>query len=82
MAQVDWDPDNPPAEPPDGTDLLLWRLAWGLFNDHRPHSDGFCVTCREFWPCPPRGLAEQGFSAALRRRPDGPRPPDNSSRHY
>jgi hypothetical protein len=79
MPHVDWDPERPPAEPPEGADPLLWRLAFGLYSDHRPHNDGFCVTCGEFWPCAPRRLADQGFAAAL--GPPGewrPGPPDKS----
>lgn len=83
MSPVDWDPDHPPAEPPAGADPLLWRLAYGLHRDHRPQTDGFCMTCREFWPCRPRHLAGQGFLAAVqspgRRRPG---PPGNSGHRY
>jgi hypothetical protein len=66
MPHDQWDPESPPAEPPAGADVLVWRLAYRLFRDHRPHGDGFCVTCREFWPCGPRELADRGFEAAFR----------------
>ena len=84
MPHVEWDPEQPPAEPPPGADPLIWRLAYGLHSDHRPHTDGFCVTCRQFWPCAPRRLADQGFAAAFRPPPPDPRstPPDNSGHHY
>jgi hypothetical protein len=76
MPGGDWDPDDPPAEPPAGADLLVWRLAHRLRRDHHAHADGFCVSCQEFWPCATRGLAEQGLSAAFeyrdRRRRDWP----------
>ena len=57
--------DGPTAEPPAGADPLLWRLAYGLHRDHRAQPDGSCVTCRQAWPCAPRGLADRGLSAAL-----------------
>jgi hypothetical protein len=83
MPHAHWDPEHPPAEPPEGADLLIWRLAHGLWTDHRPHTDGFCVTCRRFWPCDPSRLADQGFLAAF-PAPPAPSvpPPDNSGHHY
>jgi hypothetical protein len=66
MPHVEWDPQHPPIGPPEGADPLIWELAHGLYRDHRAQSDGFCVTCREFWPCEPRGLAHRGFEAAFR----------------
>ena len=83
MPHVEWDPEHPPAEPPPGADPLIWRLAYGLHSDHRPHTDGFCVTCREFWPCAPRRLADQGLAAAFRPPPDRrSTPPDNAGHRY
>jgi hypothetical protein len=83
VPQAEWDPEHPPAEPPAGADPLIWRLAYGLYRDHYPHTDGFCVTCREFWPCAPRRLADQGFSAAFPPPGDRrPGPPDNSGHRY
>jgi hypothetical protein len=59
--------DDPPAEPPVGVDPLVWRLAYGLYLDHSAHTDAFCVTCRNFWPCEWRLLAEHAFVQAFRR---------------
>ncbi len=78
MPRREWDPRQPPAEPPTGADPLIWHLAHGLCRDHRPHTDGFCVACQDFWPCGPRRLAERGLRLAfvpraMRRRtwPEG-----------
>lgn len=59
-----WDPEDPPAEPPPDADPLVWRLSYGLYQDHRVHTDGFCVTCKQFWPCPNRRTAERGLAVA------------------
>ena len=70
MPHLDWDPENPPAEPPPGADTLIWRLAHGLRTDHsRVGVDGFCVTCRTFSPCRPLRLAERGLVLAVKRHP-------------
>jgi hypothetical protein len=82
MPHGEWDPENPPVEPPAGADVLIWRLAYGLFRDHRPHTDCFCVTCREFWPCGPRALADRGFTAAFRAAGGGAGPLENPGGRY
>ncbi|GAA0801021.1 hypothetical protein [Spirilliplanes yamanashiensis] len=56
---------EPTAEPPDGVDVLVWRLAYQLYTDHRAHTDNFCVTCRQFWPCSVRRFAESALTNAL-----------------
>lgn len=60
-----------PAAPPPGAHPLLWRLAHRLYQDHSSHIDGFCVACREYWPCDARRLAERGLDES--RAPRGPR---------
>jgi hypothetical protein len=83
MPNVDEDPEQPSAEPPAGADPLIWRLAFGLHRDHRPHNDGFCQTCRAYWPCAPHNLARLGFVAAV-RSPGASRAgrAGNSGTHY
>ena len=71
-------PVLPSKEPPEGSDPLIWRLAYRLFVDHRAHHDGFCVICREYWPCASRQLAELGLQQAM-RPPDSP---NNPRRRY
>ena len=56
---------EPSAEPPDGVDVLVWRLAYQLYSEHRAHTDNFCVACRHFWPCSVRRLAESALTNAL-----------------
>ncbi len=58
---------DPPAVPPVGADPLIWRLAYGLYLDHSAHTDAFCVTCKNYWPCEWRLLAEHAFVQAFRR---------------
>jgi hypothetical protein len=76
MTYSDWDPQHPPEEAPAGADPLFWRLAFGLFRDHRPDIDDRCVTCRAGWPCGPRRLADEGFAKAM-----GQYPPAGGRRH-
>ena len=69
MAVLPFDPDDPPAQPPTCcVDELVWRMAFQLFQDHRPDRDGFCVTCvpGEFSPCVGQYLALRGFLEACR----------------
>jgi hypothetical protein len=62
-----FDITNPPEEPPDGADRLMWILAFGLHREHQPDADGLCLagSCRganpEPWPCPASKLAQGGF---------------------
>ncbi len=80
------DPEDPEAEPPvlpsreppQGSDPLIWSLAYRLFVDHRAHHDGFCLICREYWPCASRQLAELGLQQAM--RPPGS--PNDPRRRY
>jgi hypothetical protein len=62
--------DDLSADPPDGAESLVWRLAYGLARDHRDGVDGRCVICHAPWPCPSRYLAEAGFAKALDEEPD------------
>ena len=64
--------NDPPADPPEGADPLVWRLAHHLYDEHRAHADNFCVTCREFWPCRSRQFAEEALSQAFASADDGP----------
>jgi hypothetical protein len=64
-------PPPPPIEPPPGADALMWRLARRLFVDHRPDRDGFCVACREYWPCETHVAADMGLQQAVRQPPKG-----------
>lgn len=66
-----FDPDDPPEQPPAGADPMTWRMAYRIFLDHRPGSDGRCLaaTCEAAgasWPCPAAGLARAGFVDACR----------------
>ncbi|GAA1838973.1 hypothetical protein GCM10009682_64010 [Luedemannella flava] len=67
---VDFDPDDPPLEPPDGTEPVVWRMAQAIRAAHQPDSTACCVTCRVNvpWPCPPSRLAARGFLLAIRLR--------------
>jgi hypothetical protein len=67
VVEVPFDINDPPARPPaECADPLMWNLASQLFRDHRPDSDGFCITCvpSEFCPCMGRYLAVRGFLAS------------------
>lgn len=76
MSTLPYDPHDPPDEPPPGvTDPLLWAMTVRLFRDHQPSIDGWCQTCRQFYPCPGRRLADTGFASAIRY----PFPPSNSA---
>lgn len=67
MSTLPYDPHDPPDEPPPGvTDPLLWAMTVRLFRDHQPSIDGWCQTCRQFYPCPGRRLADTGFASAIR----------------
>ncbi|GGQ58081.1 hypothetical protein GCM10010166_30010 [Couchioplanes caeruleus subsp. azureus] len=59
---------------------MIWRLAYGLYRDHWPRDDGFCTTCRAFWPCDPHALACHGLTAALRRGVPAKHPHIHASR--
>lgn len=61
-----YDIDDPPEEPPNGADRLVWLLSWGVHQEHQPGVSSFCVapTCtRQFalWPCHQSRLARAGF---------------------
>jgi hypothetical protein len=45
----------------------MWAMAYQLFGDHRPDSDGFCITCvpSKYIPCIGRDLALRGFLASV-----------------
>ncbi|MGC9667156.1 hypothetical protein ACNTMW_11445 [Planosporangium sp. 12N6] len=72
-----YDIENPPEEPPDGADRLVWLLAWAVHVEHQPGANGFCVapTCARqsvLWPCHQSKLATGGFLFAawhLRKLP-------------
>ncbi len=77
--------NDPPEEPPEGCDRLLWFMAWSLHVEHQPGPDGLCLagSCGGArpnpWPCNGSKLAQAGFLAAawhLRRplEPCGDRP--------
>jgi hypothetical protein len=68
-----FDPDDPPAEPPEGcVDPLLWRVGFALLATHHPRPDGFCE-CKVFWPCHAARLAEEALLAAYDRSVPRPR---------
>lgn len=58
---------NPPEDPPDGADRLLWILAWSIHSEHGAGPDGLCqaASCRgiypQVWPCGASRLAQGGF---------------------
>jgi hypothetical protein len=60
--------EDPPNEPPDGANPLVWQLASALRAAHQPDITSCCVTCRGSvaWPCPPSRLAAKGYRLALR----------------
>jgi hypothetical protein len=67
VSGLPFDPQRPPVDPPLGcVDLLLWRCARQVFDDHQPGLDGFCVVCRphRFYPCPGRELADLGLRSS------------------
>lgn len=71
--RVPYDVEDPPARPPEGSDPLMWRLAYAVHCDHQPDAAGYCTagTCgvlRVPWPCSPSRLSALGFSAALGTR--------------
>lgn len=69
MASVQFDPEDPPEQPPTGCrDPLLWRVAHALHLEHQPEPDNRC-TCGEVFPCPRAGLAARGLLIACVRRP-------------
>jgi hypothetical protein len=61
-----YDIQNPPEQPPEGADRLLWLLAWAVHVEHQPGTNGFCTapTCAKdsaLWPCGRSMLASGGF---------------------
>lgn len=74
MLHVNFDPDNPPAEPPANADPLVWRMAHEIRTAHQPDRTQCCVTCpgSTGWPCEPARIAARGYLLALRC---GPQPP-------
>lgn len=76
MMVARFDLDDPPADPPEGADPLVWRMAHALREAHQPDSTACCVTCpySEPWPCRPSKLAASGYRLALRlAQSTGPR---------
>lgn len=65
VSECDFDPSDPPADPPRGADDLLWRLGYALLQAHEVRADGFC-SCREFVPCDGILLAVRGLREACR----------------
>ncbi|GAA5193124.1 hypothetical protein GCM10023322_54310 [Rugosimonospora acidiphila] len=75
MSRVQYDPENPPEQPPEGcADPLLWRVAHALHLEHQPEQDSRC-TCGEMFPCSRAGLAARGMLTACVRRPLDPASP-------
>jgi hypothetical protein len=72
-----FDPENPPAEPPEGADPLVWSMATAIRASHQPDATQCCVACpgSEPWPCPPSNLVARGYRLALRLKqmPEPPR---------
>ncbi|WP_344078259.1 hypothetical protein [Luedemannella helvata] len=68
MIRVNFDPDNPPPEPPAAADPLVWRMAHEIRAAHQPDQTQCCVTCRDSvgWPCKPARIAARGYLLALR----------------
>ena len=71
--RVQFDPENPPKEPPRGVDPLLWRISYQVWTDHQPAADNLCLarTCRDVfcpWPCPQYRLGAVGLLAAAGTR--------------
>jgi hypothetical protein len=69
MGDERFDSEEPPEEPPKGTDPLVWRLAWTVWMEHQIDVTGFCRarTCRDVWapwPCDRSGLGTAGLEAA------------------
>ncbi len=64
-----FDIEDPPAQPPAGSDRLLWVTAYELWCDHQPHIDGYCLSRRcqargVMWPCDMWHLARAAMVAA------------------
>lgn len=58
-----FDIEDPPAEPPDGANIVLWRLAHRLYRKHLPDTRGRCMGCHRMWPCMDHRLAVRGLVA-------------------
>jgi hypothetical protein len=68
MPLLPFDRNDPPRQPPESCgNALMWAMAYQLFGDHRPDSDGFCITCvpSKYIPCIGRDLALRGFLASV-----------------
>jgi hypothetical protein len=65
-----FDLEDPPDEPPEGADPLVWRMATAIRAVHQPDATSCCVCCAgsEPWPCAPSRLAARGYRLALRLR--------------
>jgi hypothetical protein len=67
--QLPFDPDDPPADPPPGSDRALWVMSHSLWAAHQPDPDGICVVkkCRDafmLWPCHSHRIASAGLIGA------------------
>jgi len=70
MAQLPYNPENPPQDPPTGADRVLWVIAIRLYQEH-VGTDGMCLapTCRQqanLWPCESYNVARAGLLFAVR----------------
>jgi hypothetical protein len=65
--ELPYNPEDPPYTPPAGADPLVWRLARGLWLDHQPHAVDIyhCVTCKAYYPCVNRQLADRGLMLSV-----------------
>jgi hypothetical protein len=72
-AVIPYDQENPPEQPPDGADPLVWQLAYLLYREHQVDDLGLCRarTCRDGWtthPCRPAHLAAAAMVTATGSR--------------
>ena len=66
--ELAFDPEDPSADPPQTAHPTLWEVAYIVYRDHRPHTDGWCVVCRtprQLSPCTARLVAVRGLHAAV-----------------
>ncbi|MDG4798716.1 hypothetical protein [Micromonospora sp. WMMD1082] len=52
LMRLTWDPEEPPAEPPEGChDPQRWRAAHILYIEHQLEDVGAHCRCGDLWPC-------------------------------
>ncbi len=67
-ADLPYDQDQPPRDPPTGANPTLWQLAYLVYETHWRVADGFCQ-CGERWLCCAAQLARSQMRAACGLQP-------------